>query len=188
MANRTFKDLTQNLINARKVMGAVENGNYKQGSIDPSALINNESRPVVEQKSNMNTKIPNNKPVVNKDKIQNSKLPDNIKKLMLENPIPQVDMTNELPPDFIDEVAKKMNEQSQYGAGGQKVNKPKNYQPQPNLPDPNYLKEMIKEAVREVMNEVEQEKLNESQKIKESLHLKVGGTLFTGVLTKAKKI
>lgn len=187
MGNRTFTDLTQNLINARKVMGAVESGNYQQGSIDPSALVSN-NQSMNEGEKRMNTKIPSNKPTVNKEKIQNSRLPDNIKKLMLENPIPQVDMTNELPPDFIDEVAKKMNEQSQYGPGGQKVNKPKNYQPQPNLPDVNSLKEMIKEAVREVMTEVEQEKLNESQKIKESLHLKVGGTLFTGVLTKAKKI
>ena len=117
-----FEKLANSLLAAKQVMNKVETGTYETGSIDPSRLVasNEPQIPNAGQPTQQRPVSQN----INEDKIKNSKLPENIKKLMIENPIPTVDYTNDLPAGFIDEVAKKMEEQSQFGAGAQQVKKP----------------------------------------------------------------
>ena len=121
--------LQNSLLKAKKVMGAVENGNVKPTSqnrtmtqtmteqVPPEQMLsqlppNAPNAPLptsqVQQERPMNM---NPKAGHTKERIMESKLPDVIKKAMINNPIPTIDYnnaTNKLSPEFIDEVSKKM--------------------------------------------------------------------------------
>ena len=124
------------------------------------------------------------------DRILNSKLPDEIKKLMIENPIAQASLpgtTNVLSNEIIEGAQKLM------GTTPKKQN-----QPQSNNTsgiDMNALKTMIRDTVRDTVRDVVREELSKSgmiveneQKTNEQLTLKVGKHLFEGRVTKIKKI
>ena len=124
------------------------------------------------------------------DRILNSKLPDEIKKLMIENPIAQASLpgtTNILSNEIIEGAQKLM------GTTPKKQN-----QPQSNNAsgiDMNALKTMIRDTVRDTVRDVVREELSKSgmiveneQKTNEQLTLKVGKHLFEGRVTKIKKI
>ena len=124
------------------------------------------------------------------DRILNSKLPDEIKKLMIENPIAQASSpgtTNVLSNEIIEGAQKLM------GTTPKKQN-----QPQSNNAsgiDMNALKTMIRDTVRDTVRDVVREELSKSgmiveneQKTNELLTLKVGKHLFEGKVTKIKKI
>ena len=126
------------------------------------------------------------------DRILNSKLPDEIKKLMIENPIAQASLpgtTNVLSNEIIEGAQKLM------GTTPKKQNQP---QPQSNNTsgiDMNALKTMIRDTVRDTVRDVVREELSKSgmiveneQKTNEQLTLKVGKHLFEGRVTKIKKI
>jgi len=86
--------------NAKKIMQVTENGNYKSGNIDASRLVENTDSYLtanqVPSDYATQTSVTGLDPArgINYDEqaVINSKLPDNIKKIMLENPIPQVSM------------------------------------------------------------------------------------------------
>ena len=188
-----FEKLANSLLAAKQVMNKVEKGTYETGSIDPSKLV-----------APSDNQIPNvgqptqQRPVsqgINEDRIKNSKLPENIKQLMIENPIPTVDYTNDLPAGFIDEVAKKMEEQSQFGAGAQQVKKPQQIQRPQSTPQQtinedtlkNLIRETIKESVQEIVSE-ELKKLTEGTlSIEENLQIRVGDSMFIGKITDVRK-
>ena len=126
------------------------------------------------------------------DRILNSKLPDEIKRLMIENPIAQASLpgtTNILSNEIIEGAQKLM------GTTPKKQNQP---QPQSNNAsgiDMNALKTMIRDTVRDTVRDVVREELSKSgmiveneQKTNEQLTLKVGKHLFEGKVTKIKKI
>ena len=126
------------------------------------------------------------------DRILNSKLPDEIKKLMIENPIAQASLpgtTNVLSNEIIEGAQKLM------GTTPKKQNQP---QPQSNNAsgiDMNALKTMIRDTVRDTVRDVVREELSKSgmiveneQKTNEQLTLKVGKHLFEGRVTKIKQI
>ena len=124
------------------------------------------------------------------DRILNSKLPDEIKQLMIENPIAQASLpgtTNVLSNEIIEGAQKLMG-----------TTPKKQTQPQSNNPlgiDMNALKTMIRDTVRDTVRDVVREELSKSgmiveneQKTNEQLTLKVGKHLFEGRVTKIKKI
>ena len=124
------------------------------------------------------------------DRILNSKLPDEIKQLMIENPIAQASLpgtTNVLSNEIIEGAQKLMGTTSK-----------KQSQPQSNNTsgfDMNALKTMIRDTVRDTVRDVVREELSKSgmiveneQKTNEQLTLKVGKHLFEGSVTKIKKI
>ena len=124
------------------------------------------------------------------DRILNSKLPDEIKKLMIENPIAQASSpgtTNVLSNEIIEGAQKLMG-----------TTPKKQSQPQSNNTsgfDMNALKTMIRDTVRDTVRDVVREELSKSgmiveneQKTNEFLSLKVGKHLFEGKVTKIKKI
>ena len=126
------------------------------------------------------------------DRILNSKLPDEIKQLMIENPIAQASLpgtTNILSNEIIEGAQKLM------GTSPKKQN-----QGQPQVQsvsgfDMNALKTMIRDTVRDTVRDVVREELSKSgmiveneQKTNEQLTLKVGKHLFEGRVTKIKKI
>jgi len=100
------------LSGAKKVMNKVESGNYSKGNIPESSLqsenveylkelpqgVNPQSNPTRQ----MRTDYPN---------LNTSKLPENIKRAMIENPIPKIEMGSGGGPTFsIDDVRELANE------------------------------------------------------------------------------
>ena len=119
-----------------------------------------------------------------KDRILNSKLPDEIKRLMIENPIQSVNPlsasnTSVLSDELVEKASKLMG-----------TNRPKpspQGQPQKqNVPD-NDMRRMMKEVVQEVLKE-NGLIIESSEKSDEIMMIKVGKHLFEGKISKVKKL
>lgn len=125
------------------------------------------------------------KPVTN-EAVLNSKLPDEIKKLMIENPIVQPQMTGPtLSNEIVEGAARLMN----------KGNSTKNIVQESSDTSNNDLKQMIRDVVRDTVRDVVKEELSNaglisegSQKTNETLSLRVGKHVFEGRVTKIKKV
>ena len=125
------------------------------------------------------------KPVTN-DAVLNSKLPDEIKKLMIENPIVQPQMTGQtLSNEIVEGAARLMNTKQK-----QVVNETPD-----SVPYNSDLKQMIRDVVRDTVRDVVKEELSNAglisegnQKTNETLSLRVGKHIFEGRVTKIKKV
>ena len=120
-------------------------------------------------------------PVNTKDKILNSRLPDEIKKLMLENPIhvsnPLSPSSSVLSDELVEKASKLM--------GTKKTQQ----SPQPqgqNVSDSN-LRQIMKEVVQEVLKE-NGLIIESSSKANEVMMIKVGKHLFEGKISRVKKL
>jgi hypothetical protein len=129
------------------------------------------------------------------DRILNSKLPDEIKKLMIENPIdkPTMSTTNNFLSDEIIESAQKL-----MGTKKPQINEntPQRQNQGQNVSgiDMNVLKQMVRDTVRDTVRDVVREELKSSgfiteseSKTNERLQFRVGKHIFEGVVTKIKK-
>jgi len=187
-------DLMRKLVNAKKVMNAVDGGSYSTGNINTSVLL--ESPDVVMQNNAPSTPKNVKSPVVNEDKIRGSKLPDSIKEAMIRNPIPTMDeisLSDSLDMNFI-EGAKRLMERE-----GLSKPLPKQAQTQntPNLVSTGLLNEdlksLIRETIKDTLEEIVDKKLNliltaqQTASINENLVLKVGDSIFKGKITGVNK-
>ena len=182
-------DLMQRLAQAKKVMNKVDNGDFERGHVnedmlrsDPEEYVHtNNMAPV---SSTRNVTAP-----ASADRISQSKLPDAIKKAMMENPIPQISLSESIDMDFL-KGAKRLMEQE-----GVSTKKPqqKQAQPQPqtysNNLDMNSIAVLIENTVRKVMDEKLNQILTAQQtsSINENLVLKVGDSVFKGKITGVNK-
>lgn len=153
----------------------------------PEARYNIPQEMVVETKqpSQMNVSRP-----ASQDRILGSKLPEDIKKLMLENPIIQPNNMGGGDSVLSDEIIQ--------GAtrlmGTKKQQVQESTVPQSNSSfDVFELKQMIRDVVRDTVRDVVREELKSSGVISEStsndsLQLKVGSHIFEGKVTKIKKL
>lgn len=143
----------------------------------------------------MNEGITNTQPVtenVTPDRILSSKLPDEIKKLMIENPIdkPKMAQTSDFLSNEIIEGAQKL-------MGTQQKQQPQRQNQGQNVPnvDMDSFRQMIRDTVRDTVRDVVREELQKSgiiveneTKTNDSLQLKVGKHIFEGKVTKIKKL
>ena len=125
---------------------------------------------------------------INKESVMGSNLPDEIKKLMIENPIQKPSQqTGSLSNDIIEGAAKLINQ----GKSRPSTNKSQTVN--------NDLKEtirnIVRDTVRDTVVEVIREELNDKvilsedgKNVKDKLTFKVGNHLFEGYVTKIKKI
>jgi len=201
-------DLMQKLIHSKKIMDFGEGTKPTKRSETPQSL----SRPMVEDfdmpqvKYNIpqeflqeQSQIPylssvpreNTKPVgvPTVEAIKNSKLPDEIKRLMIENPIAQpqsqqVSISNEL----VEKASRLMkSESSNYIPESAKNTKKTITNSSSSSVDYNELKKMVKLAVEESLRE--NGMLTEStEKSNEFFSFKVGKHIFEGKVTKIKKV
>ncbi len=127
---------------------------------------------------------------ISKDAVLKSKLPEEIKKLMLDNPIVQPQMGGpSISDDIVEGAARLMN----MNKGQESVIETKvNHQVSTDNGD---LKQMIRDVVRDTVRDVIKEELQNSGLITESakmanevLSLRVGKHIFEGKVTKIKKI
>lgn len=172
-------DLMQKLVMAKKVMNKVDTGNYERGHVNEEVL---KSSPEDVQSMDIKAPIKSSNREPNLDRINQSKLPDAIKKAMIENPIPQISLSETIDMDFV-KGAKKLMERE----GLSKPTQTK--QVTGSNIDMKSLEVLIENTVRKVMDE----KLNQiltaqqTQSINENLVLKVGDSIFKGKITGVNK-
>lgn len=176
----TENELAQRLVNSRKIMKKVDSGDYEKGNINEELLkapVENEDP---EERSTKMTQRPVG--VANPDRINQSKLPDNIKKAMIESPIPQITLNDGLNMDFVNKTKKLM---EQEGVGVK--SSPKQISTvQINSNDlEKKLAPLIENIIRKVMDEKLTQILAAQQlgTINENLVLKVGDSVFHGKIT-----
>jgi len=201
-----FEKLQNSLLAAKQVMSKVDNKSYTTGNVDASMLTQDTNnlqsspqQPSPQQTQSGSTRTQRDvKSNMSEEKIKGSNLPDNIKQLMLENPIPTVNFENNLSSDFIDEVAKKMEQQSKFTSGAQKIPQPVTptqpiQQTQPTSLNLNEeLKGFIKDAITETLDEIVESKLNKlmesNKEISENLQIRVGDSMFIGKITDVRNV
>jgi hypothetical protein len=179
-------DLMMRLVNAKKVMNKVDSGNFERGNINEN-IIN--SSP--EEVQAMNIQPQSARGVggtPSRDRINQSKLPDAIKKAMIENPIPQISLSETIDMDFVKGAKKLMEREGLVNPKKQNTGNGSNSQT--NTSDLiSTLTPIIENVVRKVMDE----KLNQilsaqqTQSVNENLVLKVGDSIFKGKITGVNK-
>lgn len=198
-----MSDLMQKLAVSKKIMDK-HNGtprNQSGGSLPMSENINatyNVPQDMLQQQVPQQ-QVPqstNNGGPVTENAIKNSKLPDDIKRLMLENPIVQPQSNGpSLTDDIIQGATRLMNNNSSPQTGSLQ-NESNTVKPiSPSIPNNNDLKQMIRDVVRDTVRDVVREELKSSgmvtegnQKVNETLSLRVGKHVFEGKVLKVKKV
>jgi len=182
-------DLMKKLVNAKKVMNKVDNGNFERGNINESMLLSDPEDLIKKQTPTNTNPRPLGVPSI--EKIKESKLPDAIKQAYIDNPIPQlpqISLNEGLDMDII-KGAKKLMEQ-------EGLSKKTNTQQRSSVAisnsniDMNSIAVLIENTVRKVLDE----KLNQiltaqtTSSINENLVLKVGDSIFKGKITGVNKV
>lgn len=189
-------DLMTKLVNAKKVMTAVDGGDYKTGNIDPSVFTEAADQLLSQppQGSQKPRNVASN--VVNEDKIRNSKLPDSIKEAMIKNPIPTMDdisLTDGLDLNFIEGAKKLMEREGLSTKTTSPPQKSTQLTQQPLTDMSSDLKVLISETIKDTLEEIVDRKLellltaSKTASINENLVLKVGDSIFKGKITGVNK-
>jgi len=207
----SMDELSQKLVSSRKIMKKVDDGNFEKGAISENMI---ESPPENEllaappaghqPQQPVNTSLHKAPAPITEDRVNQSKLPDNIKKAMLENPIPQIGLDSTLDMDFVEKTRRLMEEDGS-AVPKRPVSKTQPIQETTQAAQPQAKKTtissgelerrltpIIENVIRKTLDEIVDRKLtqilsaSQSQTINENLAIKVGETIFTGKLTKAK--
>jgi hypothetical protein len=203
-----MSDLMEKLMKSKAIMDradGIKNSNAMNGGLPPTSLQqfdvpnakynipaeflqeqpSQQTQPYLSQLPRENTK-PVGVPSV--DAIRNSKLPDEIKKLMMENPIAQPLQQNvTISDDLIERASRLMKEQSGYVPESAKS---KTVQPQVSSTsqvDYKLIKKMISEAINEALTE-NGLMVESTEKSNEVFTFRVGKHIFEGKVTKIKKV
>lgn len=128
---------------------------------------------------------------ISQDAVLKSKLPDEIKKLMIENPIVQPSLNG---PTLSNEIIEGASRLMNNGTATQKGFSQNEYNTKPSS-NSDDLKQMIRDVVRDTVRDVVKEELQNaglisesSQKTNEVLSLRVGKHIFEGKVLKIKKV
>ena len=201
----TEMDLMQRLAVSKKIMEKTEQ--IKRGDVRPTTPMVEDFQPVsgvynLPEDLLSETKTKNyhdpTKPM-DQERILNSKLPDEIKKLMIEQPIIQPNSVNGgtvLSDDIIEGATRlmkkdKISDFPQTQLPKQKITE-SNTASNINMSD---LKNMIRDTVRDTVRDVVREELKDAGMLVEStkntnetIQFKVGNTLFVGKVLKIKNL
>jgi hypothetical protein len=178
-------DLMQRLVQAKKVLNKVENGNYEKGNVNEEILRSNP-----EELMSTENSAPIRQPQQpNLQKIQESKLPEAIKRAMIENPIPQISLSDSLDLNFVEKTKKLMENEGV-------ATKKSSTQRSSSVDSSDLVKQLtpiIENIVRKTVVEIMDSKLNQiltaqqTMSINENLVLKVGDSVFKGKITGVNK-
>jgi hypothetical protein len=178
-------DLMQRLVQAKKVLNKVENGDYEKGNVNEDILRSNP-----EDLMSTENSAPIRQPQQpNFQKIQESKLPEAIKRAMIENPIPQISLSDSLDLNFVEKTKKLMENE---GVSTKKSSPQKGS----SVDSSDLVKQLtpiIENIVRKTVVEILDNKLNQiltaqqTMSINENLVLKVGDSVFKGKITGVNK-
>ena len=178
-------DLMQRLVQAKKVLNKVENGDYEKGNVNEDILRSNP-----EDLMSTENSAPIRQPQQpNFQKIQESKLPEAIKRAMIENPIPQISLSDSLDLNFVEKTKKLMENE---GVSTKKSSPQKGS----SVDSSDLVKQLtpiIENILRKTVVEILDNKLNQiltaqqTMSINENLVLKVGDSIFKGKITGVNK-
>ena len=201
-----MSDLMQKLAISKKIMDV--HNNIQRGTASPSMpMVENFDTPAAsynipqEYLSEVQTQKPSYDPSQPLDevRIKNSKLPDEIKKLMIEQPIIQPNSMgggSVISDDIIEGAQRLMNlngsKQTPTTETTQRTQTKSNESTNINLSE---MKSMLRDVVRDTVRDVVREELQEAGMLVEStsksndtIQFKVGSHLFIGRVTQVKKI
>lgn len=201
-----MSDLMQKLAISKKIMDV--HNNIQRGTASPSMpMVENFDTPAAsynipqEYLSEVQTQKPSYDPSQPLDevRIKNSKLPDEIKKLMIEQPIIQPNSMgggSVISDDIIEGAQRLMNlnssKQTPTTETTQRTQPKSNESTNINLSE---MKSMLRDVVRDTVRDVVREELQEAGMLVEStsksndtIQFKVGSHLFIGRVTQVKKI
>jgi hypothetical protein len=197
-----MSDLMQKLAISKKIMDA--HSGINRGTVASNPVLENFDTPnasynipqeymgeVAQERPNFDPTQP-----LEESRIKNSKLPDEIKRLMIEQPIVQPSSMNGgsvISNDIIEGAQRLMGMGSKQQP--QVVNETVKTQKTTQNFDMNEMKNMIRDVVRDTVKDVVREELKEAGMLVEStsnsndtLQFKVGNHLFVGKVTKIKKL
>lgn len=194
------QDLMQKLAVSKKIMDRHnEMPRSSQGGVPSTPQIENYNIPQsnynIPQEVMVESQVsqPKQTQTPNKTQVLNSKLPDEIKKLMIENPIQQQQVMGNsdfLSDDIIEGATRLMGKERQ---PIQETKSQRQNQGQ-GVPDISTLKQMIRDTVRDTVRDVVREELKSAglisegeTKTNEKLQFRVGKHIFEGIVTKIKK-
>lgn len=185
----TPDELVQNLVNARKILKKVDTGDYEKGNINEKMLVSDSDDVITEDFSERHAQRPVGN--VTPEKVNSSRLPDNIKKAMIEHPIPQITLNDGLDMEFVNRTKQLMEKEgvdirpSSSKQTSSKQTKDFGYPAQINE---SKLEKLIENAVRKVLDEKLNQILAAQQlaTLNENLVLKVGDSIFQGKITGVK--
>lgn len=191
----TADELAQRLVNSKKVMHKVDTDTYKRGNINEDLIIDatepqfNEN-PLLPQNENITGTPIKAKQTMNADRINQSKLPDAIKQAMIEHPIPQITLEDNLDMNIAARAKKLMEKEGL-------TNKPSGTSTPSkvslNASDlERTLTPIIENIIRKTLDSIVETKLNQilmaqqTASLNENLVIKVGDSIFGGKITKVK--
>ena len=204
--------LQQSLINARKVMTKVDNGDFSKGNSNRTVSMGNvtDSSGLLSQSPNMVTQPTSQLPDVDmssarkdltpksrmtESQIKNSKLPEAIKQAMIDNPIPDIPWNGGgvgLSENFLNGVKNEMDKQGMSVNQTKKPQQPSKTTNKTKKLSSQNLKSIIKESVKEILDEVVNTKINESIGLRtdmnENFQFRVGDKVFYGKITSTKTV
>jgi len=201
-----MSDLMQKLAVSKKIMDKHNGTPRNQGgaSLPMSENVNatyNVSQDMLQQQVPQQQVPQQSQPInngtpVSENAIKNSKLPDEIKKLMLENPIVQPQSNGPvLTDELIQGATRLMNNNTPPQTGPLQNEGNTTITNSSTIPNNGDLKQMIRDVVRDTVRDVVREELKSSgivtegnQKVNETLSLRVGKHVFEGKVLKVKKV
>ena len=201
-----MSDLMQKLAISKKIMDV--HNNIQRGTASPSMpMVENFDTPAATYNipQEFANEIPTQRPTfdpsqpLDESRIKNSKLPDEIKKLMIEQPIVQPSSMgggSVISDDIIEGAQRLMNlnssKQTPTTETTQRTQPKSNESSNINLSE---MKSMLRDVVRDTVRDVVREELQEAGMLVEStsksndtIQFKVGSHLFIGKVTQVKKI
>ena len=200
-----MSDLMQKLAISKKIMDAHNGINRSSGASLPNPVLENFETPnasynipqeyvgeIAQQKPNFDPTQP-----LDESRIKNSKLPDEIKRLMIEQPIVQPSSMNggSVISDDIIEGAQRLMGMGSKQQQPQVVNEISTKPSSSNNINIGEIKNIIRDVVRDTVRDVVREELKEAGMLVEStsnsndtIQFKVGNHLFVGKVTKIKKL
>lgn len=203
----TTNDLMQRLAVSKKIMD--KHSEIKRGSTQfptnvnvqefetPQASYNIPQEFLGESTKQTTSNFDPTKPM-DENRIMNSKLPEEIKRLMIEQPIVQPNMmaNTSIPDEIIEGAQRLMNmNQNKQQVKQESKQQPKTQQTSTSQINMNEMKTMIRNIVRDTVRDVIREELESAGLIAEStdttnevIQFKVGKHVFVGRVTKVQKL
>lgn len=196
MAN--ISTLQQSLINAKKVMGKIESGDFTKGN-QTLSQVTSQIPNITEQNLQPVQPLPqmpqadeaarqdlSPKKNMTEERIRNSRLPDAIKQAMIDNPIPEIPFNGGvgLSDEFVNGVKEQMHKQNIPTSNG--IPTPSTSIPQTKTKKitSSNLKSIIKESVKELLDET----IGLKQESDENFQFRVGDRIFYGKITSSKSV
>jgi hypothetical protein len=208
-----FSTLQESLMKAKAVMNKTDG--IPTGSAQKSSGVSSNLPPV---SNNFNTQSINS--VVSENKktvtpspvtpegIKNSNLPENIKKLMMEHPIPQVKFGGAIPDSLIEGAAEKMKKMgmpmsSTQSQSSSSVAPPSLESPSLKLPKKQkssntkklssknlntLIKKVVSESLEELIDKKIKKVISESKKTDDTLQVVIGNTILEGKITSTRDL